>query len=136
MSTFFTDISGAFDTHLAGMTSVPPIAWENIDFTPSAATLYLRPTMIASPTEQASLGDNGKDITEGIYQVDVFIPDSVGRSVWPDLIADRFKRGTVLTQNDVSIRIRSASILIGLKDENFYVVPVSIRWQTFTAARA
>lgn len=136
MSTHFTDIYGALRTRLNGITGRPPIAWENINYTPSANTLYLRPTLIPAPTFQASLGDDGLDLNNGIFQVDVVIPDNLGRSTWPDTIADSFKRGTVLTQNSVDVRIISASLLTGLKDSNFFIVPVSIRWQAFTAARS
>ena len=136
MSTHFTDIYGALRTRLNSMPSVPPIAWENINYSPNSNTLFLRPTLIPAPTSQASLGDSGLDINNGIFQVDVFIPDNVGRSTWPDAIADRFKRGTVLTQNSIDVRIVSASLLTAVKDGNFYIVPVAIRWQAFTAARS
>lgn len=135
MSTHFTDIAGALRARLNSLTSRPPVAWENINYTPSSTTLFLRPTMIPAPTTQASLGDDGKDLHEGIFQVDVFIPDNQGRTTWPDAIADHFKRGTVLTQNSVDVRIRNVSIGVGAKDANFYIVPVSITYQAFTAAR-
>lgn len=135
MSTFFTDIAGALRTRLNTLPSSPPVAWQNIDYKPNSNTLYLRETMIPGETLQASLGDDGKDIHNGLYQIDVFIPDGDGRSTWPDDIADHFKRGTVLTQNLVDVRIRNVSIGTGFKDENFYIVPVTISWQAFTGAR-
>lgn len=135
MSTFFSDIAGALRTRLNSLPGAPPIAWENINYTPSSKTLYLRATMLPIPTIQASLGDDGKDLHEGIFQVDVFIPDGQGRSTWPDAIADHFKRGTVLTQNSVTVRIKNASIGTAFKEENFYQVPVTIDYQSFTSSR-
>lgn len=135
MSTHFTDIAGALRARLSTLTSLPPVAWENINYTPSSTTLYLRPTILPAPTAQASLGDSGRDLHEGIFQIDVFIPDGSGRSTWPDSIADHFKRGTILTQNGVTVRIKNASIGTAFKDENFYQVPVTIDYQSFTSAR-
>lgn len=136
MSTFFNDIQGALRARLSTLQDAPPIAWENIDYEPDSTTLYLRATGLPSDTIQACLGDDGKDEHLGVFQVDVFIPDGRGRSIWPDLIADHFKRGTVLTQNTVNVRITTVSIKTGIKDENFYFVPVSINYQAFTAARS
>lgn len=135
MSTFFTDIAGALRTRLSTLASSPPVAWQNINYKPNSKVLYLRETILPGETLQASMGDDGKDIHNGLYQIDVFIPEGQGRSTWPDDIADHFKRGTVLTQNLVDVRIRSVSIGTGFKDENFYIVPVTVSWQTFTGAR-
>lgn len=136
MSTFFTDINGALRTRLSTLPGAPGIAWENIDYKPDSKILFLRQTILPAETSQACLGDNGLDFSVGIFQVDVFIPDGQGRSDWPDKIADHFKRGTRLTQNQVTVTITSVSIEAGLKDDNFYIVPVSIGYQAFTQARS
>lgn len=135
MSTHFRDIEGALLTRLSVMPGVPSIAVENIDFKPDAGTLYFRTTLLPAPTVQASLGSSGMDVSEGILQVDIFIPDGQGKSPQADAVADWFKRGTVLTQNSLSVRIVSASIAPGFKDETFYIIPVEIRWQAYTVAR-
>lgn len=136
MSTYFADIQTALNVRLDSLTSHPPIAYENVEARQSAATEYLRPTFLPGQTDQASLGDAGKDVTNGIYQVDVFTKLGSGWSAWPDAIADHFKRGTTLTKNNVTLRIVNASIERGLKDEPFYIVPVTIRWQVHTDARS
>ena len=136
MSTFFNDIQGALRVQLSTLPNLPPVAWENYDYSRDSTVLYLRPTALPAETTQASLGDDGKDLHNGIYQVDVFIPDGLGRTTWADEIADHFKRGTVLTQNTVSVRITTVQIEAALKDDNFYMTPVSIGYQAFTAARS
>jgi len=136
MSTSFTDIQGALNTRLSTLASSPPVAWENNDYNEHSGELYLRPTSLFGETNQACLGDDGKDMSDGLYQVDVLIPTDEGSSTWPDAIADHFKRGTTLTQNSTNLRIRSVSIGPGAKDKNFYIVPVTINYQVFTAARS
>jgi hypothetical protein len=91
--------------------------------------------VIPAETVQASLGATGKDETNGICQVTIFVPAGTGRSELPDTIADHFKRGTVLSYNSTSIRLRAPSIGPAISDGAFYFVPVSIPYQTFTGAR-
>lgn len=133
MSTYFNDMQAALDTRLDGMDSTP-IAWPNIPYEPGNAT-YLKPSFIPAGTLQVTLGDTGKDETLAIYQVEVISPRGAGRSSLPDTIADRFKRGTILTYNGVSLRVRSVSIGSALTDGAYYIVPVSINVQTYTGAR-
>jgi len=133
MSTYFNDMQAALDTRLDGMDSTP-IAWPNIPYEPGNVT-YLKPSFIPAGTLQVTLGDTGKDETLAIYQVEVISPRGAGRSSLPDTIADRFKRGTILTYNGVSLRVRSVSIGSALTDGAYYIVPVSINVQTYTGAR-
>lgn len=136
MSTIFADIQGALRSQLYTLPNKPPIAWENKNYTPNSNVLFLRPTTLQAPTIQACLGDEGKDLHEGLFQIDVFTPDGAGRTTWPDQIADHFKRGTVLTQNTVRVRITTVSTSAPAKDANFYIVPVTIAYQAFTEARS
>jgi len=136
MSTYFADTEIAFLDRLDTLASVPPVAHENVVHDNVPDTLYLKTFMLPGDTVQASLGTDGKDESVGIFQISVYIPVGDGMSAWPDSIADHFKRGTTLTKNNVKLRIRSVSIASGFRDDNFYIVPVSIDYQVFTAARA
>lgn len=135
MSTFFNDIQAALDTRLASMTGGYDIAWPNVPYEPAVDSTYLRPTFLPSATEQAALGDSGKDLTAGIYQVDVFTAAGSGRTTIPDTIADHFKRGTNLTYNGITLRVRSVSILSATIDGSWQQVPVSIDFYVYTDAR-
>jgi len=135
MSTFFADIQGALNARLSTLAGSPSIAYENNDFDEQSGTEYLRATWLPAESAQASLGDTGKDRHDGLYQVDVFTPKDEGSSTFVDAIADHFKRGTILTQNLVNLRIVSVSVETARTEDNFYQVPVTIRYQTFTGAR-
>ena len=83
------------------------------------------------------MGANGKDETNGVYQVEVIIPLGSGRPQLVDTIADLFRRGTVLTYNGVNVRIRSVSVGLALAlDQTWYSVPVSANFFTYTEARS
>lgn len=137
--TAFLDISAALDGHLNTMTSKPPIAWDNTEYTPVVGTLYARPTNIPGDTLQSSLGDNGQDMTDGIYQIDVFSELGKGKNeaiVMADLIANRFKRGTDIVYNARTVTIRSVSRQAANTSGGWYQIPVIIVYRVFTEARA
>lgn len=135
MSTFFNDMQAALDARLDSMDSTP-VAWPNIPYEPQGGTTYVRPQFLPAETVQASMGESGKDETNAIYQVDVVFPRGAGRTTLPDTIADHFKRGTVLSYNGLSLRVRSVSIGPAILDGAWTFVPVSIDVQTYTGARS
>ena len=113
----------------------PAVAWPNVKFESNSKKPYIRINIIPAETVQASLGADGKDETNGICQITIFVPAGTGRTDLPDIIADHFKRGTALSYNGTSIRLRSPSVGPAIAEGAFYFVPVSIPYQTFTEAR-
>tara|TARA_B100000795_G_scaffold201045_1_gene154781 strand:- start:119 stop:526 length:408 start_codon:yes stop_codon:yes gene_type:complete len=132
----FTDISAALDARTNSLSL--PTAWENIAFTPTAETLYIRPTLMPADTVQAGLGSNGLDEHVGVYQIDIIAPGSKGKgqaTIKADVIADHFKRGVVLTYNGVNVRLSKTSRGLGKRDEAWFVIPIFITYQVFTLPR-
>lgn len=137
----FLDISYTLNARLNAMASLPPVAWENSnEYKPVIGTLYLRPTVIPGDVFQSSLGENGQDQNVGIYQIDVFAESGEGYNdaiVMADLIANHFKRGTTLTYNNRTVRIRNTSRQVGINsNDGWYQVPVEIPYISFTTPRA
>jgi hypothetical protein len=135
MSTFFNDMQAALDSRLDSMDATP-IAWPNVPYEPQAGTVYVRPNFIPGDTLQVTLGVSGQDETNAIYQVDVVVPRGTGRPTLLDTVADHFKRGTTLTYNGTTLRVRSVSIGPAILEGAWYFVPVSINVQTYTGARS
>lgn len=135
MATHFNDIQAALDTRLSTLSGGYDIAWPNTKFEPEASQTFLSPSFLPTITSQAGLGASGKDETNGVYQIDVVYPAGTGRSTIPDSVADHFKRGTILSYNDVNVRIRSVSIEPALTEGAFHFVPISVDFQTYTDAR-
>lgn len=135
MATYFNDLQAALDTRLSTLAGGYEIAWPNTDFAPSAGQTFLSPSFLPDQTLQVGLGATGKDETNGIYQIDVVYPAGSGRSTIPDALADHFKRGTVLSYNGTTVRIRSVSIESAITDGAYHFVPVTVSFQTYTDAR-
>jgi len=135
----FRDILYCLDAHLKTLVPLPPVAWENKNYKPVKDTLYLRPTILPAETVQATLGDNGTDSNSGIYQIDVFTPSGKGIKAaieMADKIANLFKRGTYITYNGRTVRVKSVGRERSSNDDNgWYIVPVVITYISFTEAR-
>jgi hypothetical protein len=136
MSTYFNDIQAALDTKLSTLSGTP-IAFPNIPYEPQSGTTYVRANFLPSETEQASMGDNGKDLTTGLYRLSLVIPKGSGRPTQLDTLGDLFKRGTTLTHNGVKVRVRAVSIGSPLDtDSAWYSIPVTVNFYTYTEARS
>lgn len=136
----FNDISVALNQRLQAYATAnsKPVAWENSGYVPTTGTLFLRPTVLPIETVQAGLGTNGQELHEGIYQVDVFAPTDQPKAkalAIADAIADYYARGLVLTYNGVKVRIGTASIGAGNRENSWYQLPISIDYHSFTQAR-
>lgn len=135
MATYFNDIEAALMTRLSTLSSSPPVAWPNVEYSPTADTEYLQVNFLPVGTDQASLGTSGKDLTNGILQIDVVTPAGTGRTTTIDSVADHFARGTTVSYNGVSVRVRSVSQSPAIFDGGWYRVPVTINFYTYTEAR-
>ena len=132
MSTF-ADIKGALQERLSSMPNEYPISWENTQFE-QTGELFLRSTVLAGETTQLCLGEEGKNETNGIYQIDVFTPKGAGGNCIPDEKAKHFER-QYLRLNDTVVRCRGVSQLQADDDTNYYITPVQVVWQAITEAR-
>lgn len=137
--TVFFDISAALDGNLDSMSGKPPIALENGKYTPVMGTLFVRPTLIPGDTIQASLGSTGTDQSVGIYQIDIFSEAGEGKNeaiIMADLIADQFKRGTVMTYNSRTVRVMNVSRGSSVNNvDGWFQIPIVITYISFTQPR-
>lgn len=107
--TLYNDIRSALTKQLADMPAVPAVAWDNFAFTPTTGTPYLKPTILWAESSQAELGEAGRNWEQGVYQITCIYPKNEGSKsmlAMAGKIKDRFKRGTVLTFNAVTVTIR------------------------------
>lgn len=109
-ATVYIDIRRALSEHLKTMPDVVDIAWENVAYTPTLDTPYLIPALMMAECFQAEIGIAGLNQESGIYQLTlVNCPSGRGINTNLDIMGklkERFKRGTILTHNGVSVRVR------------------------------
>lgn len=134
----FNDIQTALDTHLntylTANAGAFQIAWANSQ-TSKYTNETVRPTFLPGDTVQAGMGATGLDETNGVYQLDIFTKKGEGRSQIIDIIADLYKRGQTLTSGSAKVRLRGPSIGASRYEEDWFITPITVNWQTYTEAR-
>ena len=133
----FNDIQTALDTHLFDYHAASAgfeIAWNNAQ-TDEYSNETVRPTFLPGDTVQAGMGATGLDVTNGLYQIDIFTKKGEGRSQIIDIIADLYKRGQTLTSGSAKVRLRGPSIGAARYEGDWFITPITINWQTYTEAR-
>lgn len=110
------------------------VAWPNSGFDPEVDHLYLRPTCLFSPTEAASLGTDGFERLQGIYQISVLEVQGKGLGRSEDIarsLVDEFRGGTVLNCCGYEVRVTSAYCGTPTPEDNRLHIPVSVVWYCY-----
>ncbi len=131
-----TELRAALDDHLDRMTDVPPVAWENTGDLDQDDQIYLS-TMLM-PAEDITVGIElgGSDVLAGIYQIMINIPKGTGKEdhvVELERLRARFPRSLVLNEGTTRIVIHKVWANNAIVDDNYFRVPVSIRYRAMTA---
>jgi len=132
-----SEIASALETHLSTMNPLPSVAWQNVKFTPNLNSTYLRPFFIPGIPVKLGVSDDGRFLTNSIFQINVITPS--GRGAGPaldfvDRLFSHFPVGLELeTETDgFKIRVTSRRSELGENDGSFYVVPCLINIETVT----
>jgi hypothetical protein len=128
--TIFQKIQDALFEAVYLVAGTIPVAWENVEYTPTLGVqhwqVYLSPRM----TSPASMGISGLTEHRGIVQVNVRTPISEGPSAavaQADRLATYFRRGISLGAAQIRIvGVSRGSILI---DKAWATLPVTIQWR-------
>lgn len=127
-------IQSALMIALTSMNLGLEIDGENLTFdVPNDGSLWLKATNLPNLPSVATLGDEGQDLHNGIFQVDINAPIGTGTELiltYADLISAYFTAGRQLTYDDTVVRIVSCGRSNGRKVDNWYRVSMSIEWFT------
>jgi hypothetical protein len=131
----YDNIRATFEVNLAAVTDVPEIAWENVTFTPTTDTPYLKSRMIPTVREPAVRGINPQIYYQGYFLVDCCVPEGLGPSAadtLADKIIDAFEATTDISHSGTIISIRYAERDLGYQQEAHFCVPVRIGWYIYS----
>lgn len=125
------DISQALETRLNALPNKPPIAWENLNFTPATGVGYLTAFTLFTAPEDIGLADSTV-VQRGYMQVGVHWPTNTGggaAKAKAEEIANWFPRRLTL-ENDGTVVVidRTPEITGGSVEDGRYVVRVRIRF--------
>jgi len=134
MSAAEKDINTALSVRLAEIQTagVPPIAYENAEYTPVEGTLYLRESFLPNIKDAVGVAHTSADDYEGLYQVSVMAGRGDRRFAAQEqamLIAMHFPRGAEYTYNGVTVKITGTRLASAITEDGWYQTPVTISWR-------
>ena len=134
MSAAEKDINTALSVRLAELQTagVPPIAYENAEYTPVEGTLYLRESFLPNIKDAVGVAHTSADDYEGLYQVSVMDGRGDRRFDAQEqarLISLHFPRGAEYTYNGVTVKITGTRLASAITEDGWYQIPVTISWR-------
>ena len=124
----FNDASTACRVHLSQMAELPPVAYENMDYSPTLGQLFLsEKTLFTSST--GLLMDGALQRNDFIYQILVYAPKGVSvhtAQKMADNVATRFARGLRLTRNSVTVESHKVEVKPPFSSDSWFVIPVDV----------
>lgn len=131
MSSIYDRIRKVLETTLDNIVGIPEIAWENVTFSPTTGTSYVKARFAPTVREPAVRGLNPQMYYQGIFVIDVYCPEGVGPATADGIansIIDAFDAPNDLTVDGTSVTIRFAERELGTQEGAFYRIPVVISW--------
>lgn len=134
MSAAEKDINTALSVRLAELQTagVPPIAYENAEYTPVEGSLYLRESFLPNIKDAVGVAHTSADDYEGLYQVSVMDGRGDRRFDAQEqarLISLHFPRGAEYTYNGVTVKITGTRLASAITEDGWYQIPVTISWR-------
>lgn len=130
----FRDVHIALDRRLSEKNETLDIAWENIKYTPTKGTAYIRPTVLMSPSNLLDL--NKTQYYNGIYQIDIFYPAGEGSGnalEKADELTEHFKEQTEIDSNSTTIYIKHVSRVPQPQfDGPWYIISIEINFECYS----
>lgn len=137
----FTQVNVALRKRLLTTTGFPVIATvpqvedENAVFTPPGTGLWVRWRFLPSEPGTTSLGSNRLTTLSGAFVCTTYGRRGLGSgevAAFTDALASHFPRGQQLTEEETIVTVVQTGRGPGLHDDNWYYVPVTIRWRSRT----
>jgi len=134
----YGDVRAALESQVANIAGVPSAAnraWQNVQFTPTTGTSWIRMTFQPTRRRPQDVTADGLQRFDGLFLIDVFAPEGNGPAdaeVLADATVDAFEAGTILSANGQTIMIEYAEVASAPnQDSPWFQVPVTIKWKAF-----
>lgn len=140
MSVIYKKIRAALERHLeqsdqgAGAFSIPDIAWENVDYSPTTGTEFLKVQIQPTSRRPSVLGTNPEHRYQGIMTILCHFPENVGPGVTHDLadqLLERFNSTTDITWDGVTVSIEYAQQESSYTNSPWYITPITVAWYIY-----
>ena len=116
---------------LAALTTIP-VEHENVEITKPTAAKWSQLFFLPNVPSVETLGDEGEDLADGIYQININYPRNTGDSaarVDFEAVRAAFPAGTKYTNAGQVVTIRNCGRSQGRTVDNWYRVSITVGWE-------
>jgi len=130
----YDDIRNALETQLAGISGIPDISWENVNYSPTTGSSFVKPVFNPLIREPAVRGLNPQQYYYGSYIIEIFTPEGSGPGAGLTLastIVENFDATDTITANSVNVCIRGSRVESSVNMDSWFMTPVVVDWYTY-----
>jgi len=133
----YTNIREAFESKLDALRiseSLPPIAWENVEFDPHIGTSFITVFHIPTGKVAANRFQNPQFRYEGTFLVEVYCPKNEGPNTVDticDTIIQNFPEADTITGSSVTLTIRNSERVNSFVDNSWYIGTMNISYYLY-----
>lgn len=136
----YDKILAALETTLMTVEGIPDVAFENVHYSPTTGTPFIRTRFIPIARRNVFLGQqpDGKPYDQryvGLFQLVLNYPESKGQKDTNQMIskiAEKFDATKDIYFEDVAVTIRYVERVRGIPDGPWFKTPVNINWHSYT----
>jgi hypothetical protein len=132
----YPDIRACLEKHLSEVAGVPVVSYENLTYSPTTGTPFIKTAFRPTLTRKAAMGQLAQQRYQGVFVCNTYTPENIGpgtSDAFADLILDAFAATT-----DISFTNASGETIIltvdyaerggGFSNSPWYYTPVTIGW--------
>lgn len=138
MASIYDSIRAALEVKLSNVAGIPPIAYENVSFSPTTGQAFVQPRFIPVSRRPAVRGPNPQQRYDGVFRVFCYVPEGQGPAAADDLVnkvIDAFDATTDISftsgGNTIIVSVDYAERDNGFVDSPWYYVAVNIGWYIY-----
>lgn len=131
MTAIYDKIRAALEVHLNSTPNLPPVAWENVDYSPATDAPFIKARLQPTSRRPSVKGSDPRHRYQGLYTLLCHFPEGKGPSANEDLVntlIDRFNSTVDIPLDGVVVRIEYSEAQSSYSKTPWYVTPVTIAW--------
>jgi len=137
----YTDIRAALESHLDGTSSIPAIAWENVDYKPTTDTPFIRFQFMPTLRRTRSIGSPVSQRYQGIVRLMIHYPENEGpgaSQATADALVNRFEVTSDISYTNPDLETINVTIDYAQQESSYtmepwFVTPITVGWYIYAS---
>lgn len=134
MSVIYDKIRVALERYLSLTSTLPDVAWPNVDYTPTTGTPFIKVQFQPTSRRPSVKGPTPRHRYQGLLTLLCYQPEGQGSGASDDLanlLVDRFNSTVDIIYDGVAVRVEYSEVQSSYINSPWYVTPVTIAWFSY-----